>query len=562
MDKNSSSTWFALRNPVFARLWLASVISGTFVSAQDVIATWLMHDLGASAFALSLMATAASAPFFLFTLPAGAVADIVNRKVVIVCAVLWQAACSVLLAIAAWTNLLAIPFVLACVFALGIGLAFGAPVWGAIVPDIVDKEELPSAITLGGVQLNLSGIIGPALGGLLLPLLGAPLLISVNALTFVAVALAVLQWKPRQTLSSKLRENFTESFISSLRYARNSDRMKVILFRNVLFSVVISVIPALLPVIALRELNSSAAQLGLIFTCVGIGSLVGAVFVLPFLRQRITPNAIISTAMVIMSGVLLSMALVRHIYLLMVFATFAGVAWALAGSEIWIAGQRVMPGWVRGRMNAFQIMIGQGSMALAAVIWGTGANNLSLDITFAAAAFMALLALMLGYKFSINFAAEAAVDAAPISHQHEFPVTPGDDDGPVTVTIEYNILNDDREQFRVLMQEVEAICRRNGAFQCQLDESLEQPGLFRLEYIVSTWAEHLRQNLRMTIDETKVFQKVWELHVGETEPIVRHFLSSEAFMHLEGFGFSGRTFVNTSRMPKPKTRMVEVTTDA
>jgi MFS family permease len=562
MDKNSTSTWFALRNPVFARLWLASVVSGTFVSAQDVTATWLMHDMGASAFALSLMATAASAPFFLFTLPAGAIADIVNRKVVIVCAVLWQAACSALLAIAAWTDFLAIPFVLGCIFVLGIGLAFGAPVWGAIVPDIVDKEELPSAITLGGVQLNLSGIIGPALGGLLLPLLGAPLLISVNALTFIGVALVVLQWKPRETFSSRLRENFTESFISSLRYARNSGRMKVILFRNVLFSVVISVIPALLPVVALRELNSSAGQLGLIFTCVGIGSLVGAVFVLTFLRQRISPNAIISTAMVIMISVLLAMAFVRHVYLLMVFATFAGVAWALAGSEIWVAGQRVMPGWVRGRMNSFQIMIGQGSMALAAVVWGLGASHLSLDVTFAAAAIIALAALLLGYRFSIDFAAEAVVDAAPISHQHEFPVTPDHDDGPVTVTIDYNILNDDREQFRVLMQEVQAICRRNGAFQCRLDESLEQPGVFRLEYIVSTWAEHLRQNLRMTIDETKVFQKVWELHVGDTEPIVRHFLSTAAFMHLEGFGFSGRTFVNTSRMPKPKARMVKVTSDA
>ena len=314
MDKNSTSTWFALRNPVFARLWLANVISGTFVSAQDVTATWLMHDLGASAFALSLMATAASAPFFLFTLPAGAIADIVNRKVVIVCAVLWQAVCSALLAIAAWTDLLAIPFVLSCIFALGIGLALGAPVWGAIVPDIVEKEELPSAVTLGGVQLNLSGIIGPALGGLLLPLLGAPLLISVNALTFVAVALVVLQWKPKQNLSSRLRENFTESFISSLRYARNSKRMKVILLRNILFSVVISVIPALLPVIALREMNSSAAQLGLIFTCVGIGSLVGAVVALPLLRQRISPNAIISIAMVIMVAVLFSMAFVRHIF--------------------------------------------------------------------------------------------------------------------------------------------------------------------------------------------------------------------------------------------------------
>jgi MFS family permease len=562
MDKNSTSTWFALRNPVFCRLWLASVVSGTFVSAQDVIATWLMHDHGASAFALSLMATAASAPFFLFTLPAGAIADIVNRRVMIVSAVLWQAACSALLAIAAWTDLLSIPFMLACIFLLGTGLAFGAPVWGAIIPDIVDKDELPSAITLGGVQLNLSGIIGPALGGLLLPLLGAPLLISVNALTFVVVALVVLQWKPQQTLSTKLRENFTESFISSLRYARNSQRMKVILLRNVLFSVVISVIPALLPVVALRESNSSAAQLGLIFTCVGVGSLLGAVVGLPVLRQRISPNAIISVAMLIMTAVLLAMVFVRQVYPLMVFATFAGAAWALAGSEIWVAGQRVMPGWVRGRMNSFQIMIGQGSMALAAVVWGAGATHLSLDLTFAAAAATGLAALVLGRRFSINFAMEAVVEAAPISDQHEFPVAPDDDDGPVTVTIDYTIMNDDREQFRVLIQEVKAICRRNGAFQCRLDESLEQPGSFRLEYIVSTWAEHLRQNMRMTTDETEVFQKVWELHVGETEPIIRHFLSTERFMHLEGFGFSGRTFVNTSRMPKPKPRAAAVTSNA
>ena len=186
------------------------------------------------------------------------------------------------------------------------------------------------------MQLNLSGIIGPALGGLLLPLLGPPLLISINALTFVVVAFVVLQWKPKQTPSTRLRENFTESFIGSLRYARNSQRMKVILFRNVLFSVVISVIPALLPVVALKECNSSAAQLGFIFTCVGIGSLFGAVVVLPFLRQRISPNAIISTAMVIMVGVLLAMTFVRQVYLLMVWATFAGAAWALAGSEIWV----------------------------------------------------------------------------------------------------------------------------------------------------------------------------------------------------------------------------------
>jgi MFS family permease len=556
----STSTWFALRNPVFFRLWLATLLSGTFVSSQDVVATWLMHYFGASPFMLSLMATAASAPFFLFTLPAGAVADIANRRAVIVSAVLWQAAWSVVLAFGAWTELFTPGAVLACIFALGIGLAFGAPVWGAVVPDVVGKEELPSAITLGGVQLNLSGIVGPALGGFLLPLLGAPVVISLNAMAFVFVALVVMQWKPRQTAATRLRENFTESFIGSLRYARNSRRMKVILSRNVLFSLVISVIPALLPVIAIRECACSAAQLGLIFACVGVGSLVGAVFVLPYLRARVSPNTITSISMAIMVLVLVAMTFTRAVPTLMVSTTFAGVAWALAGSELWVAGQRVMPGWVRGRMNAFLIMLGQGSMALGAVLWATGVANLGLDLTFAGTALIALVVLALGYRYSIDFAAEAQIEEAPLDHAHDLAVVPDHDEGPITITIDYQIEDPDREEFRVLMQEVQAACRRNGAFQCRLDESLDHPGLFRLEYLVSTWADHLRQNMRMTVEETSAFKKSWNLHAGDSEPIVRHFRSTQRFMHLPGFGFSGRTFTNTSRMPKP--RLVAVTSEA
>jgi MFS family permease len=560
MPDEAASTWYALRNPVFCRLWFATLLSGTFVSSQDVTATWLMHYLGASPFLLSLMATAAAAPFFLFTLPAGAMADIVNRRTVIICAMLWQAGWSVLLAFGAWSELIISAGVLACIFALGIGLAFGAPVWGAIVPDIVKKEELPSAITLGGVQLNLSGIIGPALGGLLLPLLGASLVISLNAVAFVLVALVVLQWKPRQLPSSRLRENFTESFISSLRYAHNSQRMKIILFRNVLFSLVISIIPALLPVIALRECACSAAQLGLIFACVGVGSLIGAVFVLPYVRRRFSANAITTISMAILVLVLFAMALIRQVPALMVSTSFAGVAWALAGSELWVAGQRVMPGWVRGRMNAFLIMLGQGTMALGAVLWGTGVANFGLDLTFAAVGLIAVSVLVVGHRYSINFAAEAEVEEAPLDHAHDLAVLPDHDDGPITIAIDYLIQAHDREEFRILMHEVQAACRRNGAFQCRLDESLDHPGLFRLEYLVSTWAEHLRLNMRMTVEETSAYRKAWHLHAGDNEPKVRLFRSTEKFMHLPGFGFSGRTFTNTSRMPKP--RLVPVTSPA
>jgi hypothetical protein len=275
------------------------------------------------------------------------------------------------------------------------------------------------------------------------------------------------------------------------------------------------------------------------------------VIALPYLRARISANAITSIAMAIVGGVLLAMAFIHQVPALMICTALAGVAWALAGSEIWVAGQRVMPGWVRGRMNSFQIVLGQGSMAVGAIIWGMGVAHAGLDLTFAAASLVALAGLALGHRFSINFATEASVEAAPLNHLHDFPVVPEDDDGPIRITIEYSIASEDREQFRILMQEVQATIRRNGAFQCGLDESLDQPGLFHLEYLVSTWAEHLRQNMRMTVDETRVFNTAWDLHSGNSEPIVRHFLSTQRFMHLPGFGFSGRTFAHTSSLSSP-----------
>ena len=191
-------------------------------------------------------------------------------------------------------------------------------------------------------------------------------------------------------------------------------------------------------------------------------------------------------------------------------------------------------------------------MALGAASWGTGVAHAGLDLTFSAAGVVALAVFALGHRFSINFAVDASLDAAPRSPLHDFPDVPGHEEGPVTVTIEYSIADDDRERFRGLMQEVQATCRRNGAFHCRLDESLKHPGKFRLEFIVSTWAEHLRRGMRMTVDEARVFDTVWALHTGDSEPIVRHYLATQKYMHLHGYGFSGRTFTDTSGLSRPK----------
>ena len=212
-----------------------------------------------------------------------------------------------------------------------------------------------------------------------------------------------------------------------------------------------------------------------------------------------------------------------------------------------------MPSWVRGRMNAFLIMLGQGGMALGAILWATGVANVGLDLTFGAAAVMALV--VLGAR-ACDFRSTSPVKLMSTRRRSTMRMTWRF--SPTTTRVRSPSRSttlspdDDREQFRVLMQEVQAAFRRNGAFQCRLDESLDQSGMFRLEYQVSTWAEHLRQRMRMTVDETEVYRKAWNLHSSDAEPVVRHFRSTQKVMHLPGFGFSGRTFVNTSRMPKPR----------
>src|ERR1700758_4623365 len=216
----NTSTFTALRNPVFRKLWFASVLSGTCVAAHDCAATWVMYKLSASAFFLSLMSTVASLPFFLFTLPAGALADIVDRKRIMYVMNIWLAISAAGLAVFGWLNLLNPYVLLAGVFLIGVGFAFNAPAWTAIQPEIVSNYELPSAATLGGLQLNISGIIGPAIGGLLLPWIGANSVFALNACFFFSLIFAIAQLKRKKAPSNLPLENFLESFITAVRYVR------------------------------------------------------------------------------------------------------------------------------------------------------------------------------------------------------------------------------------------------------------------------------------------------------------------------------------------------------
>jgi MFS family permease len=525
-DPNKSSTFAALRNPLYRKLWFAILLSGTCVAAHDTAATWTMNMVGSSTFLLSLMSTVASLPFFLFTPPAGVLADMVNRRKLLCFINLWLAAAAGLLSILSSFHLVNPYVLLLCVFLIGTGFAFHSSAWSAIVPDVVTDKELPSAATLGGLQLNVSGIIGPALGGILLYFFGANWVFALNALCFGVVIFALLQWKSVKGESEFPLESFVESFANAIRYVRYAPGIQVVLARNILFAFFISVIPALMPVVGLKELHLQPCSLGLLFTSMGAGSVFGAVFVLPWARQRLSSNASTVFANLLVAVVYLLMAFVRQPPIFMVVAALAGIGWTLGASELWVAGQRAIPGWARGRLSAIVIMVSQGGISLGGVVWGFLSQAAGVNIILVIAGTTLALSLRLAARLSINFTTSLSFDPPPISCvMNPLVYNPQPRDGPVAITFEFEVDRLHSREFLRLMREVRLIHLRNGAFGWRLDEDLTRFDTYRVELMVPSWKGYLLQRQRLTQAEQEIIKKVWRLHIGEQIPLEHYYLS-------------------------------------
>jgi MFS family permease len=528
----NSSTWSALRNPVFRSLWIASLVSGTCVAAHDTAATWAMSSMTRTPIFLSLMSTVASLPFFLFTLPAGALADMVDRRRLICTMNVWLAIAAGGLAICGWLHLLNPAVILIGVFLVGTGFAWNSPAWTAIQPEIVTNDQLPSAATLGGLQLNISGIIGPLIGGFLLRFLDPSGVFAINAVCFFLLIYAVLHVKPARVTSNLPLENFFGSFLTAVRYVRYTQGIQVVLLRNILFAFLISVIPSLLPVVGLKKLHLDASGLGMIFTFMGIGSVAAAVFVLPWMRARFHSNIITVVANALVAAVFFLMAFSDVEWLFLIAACMAGVAWTMAASELWVAGQRAMPVWARGRMNATIIMAGQGATALGGIVWGGAASMWGVTSTLYAAALLAFVGLGVIFILSIDFTAELDFEPAQVgAHSLRLIHVPGPRDGPIAIMFDVEV---DRARGRHLpdiLREVRLIYLRNGAFSWRLYEDLGRPNAYRVEMMYPSWTEYLLLQERLTQKELETMRQARALHIGEEPPEVRRFLCVNRDLH-------------------------------
>jgi len=502
-------------------------------------ATWAMNQLSQSALFLSMISTFTSLPFLLFTLPAGALADMMDRGRLVAIMHIWLAAAASGLAVLGWLNLLNGYLILLFVFLIGAGFAFNAPAFCSLLTDIVSSEELPSATVLNGLQLDLSGMIGSAIGGALIPVIGTNTIFAANGAAFLLINLALLRWRQPAGQSQSAMETVFQSFATAVRYVRYAPGMQVILVRQILFSLLVAAIPTLLPVVGLRELHIGAAELGLLYTSMGAGSVITAAFILPWGRARYSPDTLTKLAAYLLALVMLLLAFVRQTGLLPIIAAFAGVGWTATANELWLAGQRAMPAWARGRMNATVIMFSQGAMALGGVIYGTIAQtrNASTVLVAVAAVILVLLVTfqLLSVPLSIDFTKELSFEPGPIApFLPNFIQVPQPRDGPVLITIDVQLDETRGRELDAFVNELRLIHLRNGAYSWQLFADSTLANHFHVQIMMPSWSQYLLLCERITKAEKELIDQAQMLHVGKNPPEFRVYIHVNRPFHDAG----------------------------
>jgi len=389
-----NSTPNALQNGTFLRIWLASLVSGTAVAAHDTAATWVMNLMSPTGFFISLMTSVASLPFFLCMLPAGVLSDAFDVRKILRVANLGLAGCAGALAFLGWAGMLNPVLLLSGVFLLGVGFAINAPAWTALVPQVVTDQELPSALTLGGVQMNISSILGPAVAGFVLAKIGAPFVFSLNAAGFLLVFTAIPSKPKARSSVRQTFMGFAHAISGAICYVAQDRNVRSILLRNAVFSSFVVVIPALMPVLLLKELRFDGSSLGLVFASMGVGSVVSAFFVIPRMRARFSTDVLMIIAQVTLAGLFLLMAMVHHCIFCLLAMALAGASWTLAASELWVIAQRAMPGSARGRISALMMVLSQGAMTVGGVVWGLSAEIAGTRVTLLAAASLFFITIL------------------------------------------------------------------------------------------------------------------------------------------------------------------------
>ncbi len=509
--------------PVFRALWIATVVSNVGTWMHDVGAGWLMTALSPSPLLVALVQAATTLPMFLLALPAGALADIVDRRRMLMTAQLLGLLAAALLALLTLLDLVTPPVLLGGTFMLGIAAALSAPVFQAIVPELVDKRALPDAIALNSLGVNISRAIGPALGGIIVALAGTSAVFALNALSVVTVLVVLYTWRRPQTPHALPPEHFFGALKAGYRYSRHSPAMRLVLVRAVGFFLFASALWAMLPLIARRGLGLDAAGYGVLLGCMGAGAVLGAIL-LKRLRKTVPSNTISVGATVFFALSTLTLALATSAWIAGAVMFCAGLAWIGMLTSLNVAAQMASPGWVKARALAVYILVFQGAMTGGSILWGSVAASTSISTALVAAAAGQVAALVLAIRWRLP--QDSASDLSPSNHWAEPVVSmqPADDRGPVLIEIEYRIEPARLPEFVSALRQFRFSRQRDGAIRWDVWEDVEETGRIVESFVVESWVEHQRQHGRVTRTDQLDQETIKAFHLGERPPLVRHLL--------------------------------------
>jgi len=522
----AASAWAPLRQALFRALWIASLASYVGTWMQDVGATWLMTSLTSSPILISLVQAATTLPIFLLALVAGALADVVDRRRLLLVTQIWMVLASGALGVLTLLGLTSAGLLLAFTFLLGLGAALNAPAWQAIIPELVGRRELPSALALNGIAINMARALGPAAGGFLVAAAGPGATFLLNAASFLGVIVVLYRWQrpPRQSLLPA--ENILGALFAGLRYVRHAPDLHSVLWRSSAFIVFGSALLALLPVIVRFALLGGAVDYGLVLAFFGAGAVLGAV-ALPRLREALSIDGLVRAAGILFGLVLALLAFVPSIPFLCVGMGLAGAAWIVMLTIFHAGAQAALAPWVRGRGLAVYLLVLYGGMAGGSALWGAVAEHAGLRPALLCAGLGLLMGIGLTSRYRLLRG--EGPDLAPSRHWAAPMVVeePEGDRGPVLITVEYRIDPAADADFARAMRDVRRTRLRDGAFRWDLLSDPADPGRYVESFMVESWVEHLRQHERVTVSDREVEERARRHHRGPGPPVVSHFIAKD-----------------------------------
>ena len=516
-----------LRHKIFRILWGANVVVSLGVWMQNTGAGWLMTSLSPDPLTVSMVQAATILPVFMLALPAGALADIIDKRLFIVATQCWMLTAAATLAVTTYLGHTTASSLLLLTFAIGVGAAMNSPAWGSVMAEVVPRRDLAQAIALNGVGFNLARAIGPALAGLLVLAGGPALAFGLNAISYLAVILVLLGWHRRTRTPNLPREQLLSAMRVGMRFVRFTPIMRAAMLRSAAFFGPAAAPWAMLPLVVREQLHLGAGSYGILLGLMGIGG-VTAGMLLPQIRARLSRgNTVFFSSLCSYAGIAI-LGVSRHWLPAAIGMVMFGVGWVAASAVAQSAAQLSAPAWVRSRALAIYQLAFNGAMVVGTFFWGWLGTQVGLTVALLAAAGAGLVLAVVARGFDLDRQpAPAEASAAPVPPSPE-AVAPELDSvvrgtrGKIMESQHYTIDQANQEKFLSVMAEVRDVRGRAGATIWGLYEDVAHPDFWLEVWTVETWTDHLREAMRLSEDDRAILARAQAFQAGDRLPQRRY----------------------------------------